>query len=361
MKIKNNAKLISQIESLIETNYLNMSLSDMFNEVAGNVDITSEKQISVIKKKFSLSDKAALISVYQNYWELDLDNEEDEEILNKYISPSIEECDINKYLSNPYYQKIKTAHIVEGDYELIIDHYQPYELFAYKDMSYEKDSFIELNSLSFFKEKFPFLALNHKGVTWMSVTPNEIETMEKAVNEATGKVVVYGLGIGYYPYMISLKEDVKEIAIIEKDEKIIELFKKHLLPLFEHKEKITIIKQDAFKYMQENHYFDYSFIDLWHNPVDGIELFLRAKKLENKGRYFYWLESSFYLLLRRCFISLLEEQLANVDESNYIKSKSPTDTIINTYYQKTKNLVITNENELQDLLSDNSLLNLLMK
>lgn len=361
MKIKNNPKLISEIESLMETNYLNMSLSDMFNEIVGNTELTSDKQIAVLKKKFNLSDKEALLSVYQNYWELDLDNEEDEEILNKYISPSIQESDINKYLNNPYYQKIKTAHIVDGDYELVIDHYQPYELFAYKDMSYEKGSYIELNSLSFFEEEFPFLALNHKGVTWMSVTPNEIETMEKAVNEAHGKVAVYGLGIGYYPYMISLKDEVKEITIIEKDEKIIELFKKHLLPLFEHKEKITIIKQDAFKYMQENHSFDYSFIDLWHNPVDGIELFLKAKKLENNGQYFYWLESSFYLLLRRCFISLLEEQLAHVDESNYSKSKSPTDTIINTYYHKTKNLVLTNEDELQDLLTNKSLLNLILK
>lgn len=358
MKIKNSQELITAIESLVETNNLNMSLSDMFFEIVGNTELVNEKQISLLKKKFNISDKEALLSAYQDYWELDLDNEEDEEIISKYISPSIEECDINKYLSNPYYQRIKSANIKDGNYELVVDHYEPYELFAYKDMNYEKSSYVELNSFSYFKEKFPFLALNHKGVTWMSITPNEIETMEKAVNEAKGNVVVYGLGIGYYPYMISLKEEVKQITIVEKDEKIIELFSKHLLPLFEHEEKITIIKQDAFKYMQESHSFDYSFIDLWHNPEDGIELFLKAKKLEKEGtKYFYWLESSFYLLLRRCFISLLEEQLAHVDESNYQKSRSVTDTIINAYYHKTKNLVLTSVDELQDLLSNESLLN----
>ena len=63
----------------------------------------------------------------------------------------------------------------------------------------------------------------------MSITPNEIETMEEAVKAATGKVIVYGLGLGYYPYMISLKDEVKEIVIVENDIKIINLFKLKLV------------------------------------------------------------------------------------------------------------------------------------
>ena len=358
MKIKDKST-IQFIESLIETNYLNMSLSDMFSEIVGARDITSKEEMNALKNKFNNNEIDILASKCFSYWGLDEDNEEDLDIFNSRILPSFSEINVNKYRNNPYYKSIKLAYVKEGDYSIEVDHFEPYEIFAYKDMSIN-ENYEEINSLSFFKEKFPFLSINYKGTTWMSVTPNEIETMEKAVNEATGKVIVYGLGLGYFPYMISLKDEVKEIVIVEIDKEIISLFKKHLLPQFEHKEKITIINKDAFIYMQESHSFDYSFIDLWHDPYDGIELYLKAKRLEKENqKYFYWLESSFYILLRRCFISFLEEQLSNAPESSYQKSKSITDKIINTFYQKTKNLVITNIEQLQDLLSDSSLINLL--
>ena len=107
--------------------------------------------------------------------------------------------------------------------------------------------------------------------------------------------------------------------------------------------------------------YDYHFVDLWHDPFDGIELYLKSKKLERKGqKYFYWLESSFFALLRRCFLSLIEEQLANAGEECYQKSKNITDKIINKYYKNTKNLVITNKKQLRDLLSDNYLLELIL-
>ena len=362
MKFKHNPTLDNYIDSLIETNYLNMSLSDMFSEIIGNRSITNKKEIETLKAKFKQSDINLLGNKYFEYWELDDENEEDNDIFNNIIIPSIKECDLNKYLDNPYYKRIKLDKICDGDYTLEMDHYEPYELFPYKDMGYEKDSFLELNSFSFFTERFDFLSINHKKVTWMSVTPNEIETMEKAVSDAKGKVIVYGLGLGYYPYMISLKDDVKDITIIENDKNVINLFNKYILPLFEHKEKIKVIECDAFDYMSNHDDFDYAFIDLWHDPYDGIELFLRSKKLEKPHKqYFYWLESSFYILLRRCFISFIEEQLANVESDNYHKSSSVTDDIINTFYSKTKNLVIESVSQLQDLLSDSSLLNLLIK
>ena len=357
MKIINNEQLIQYIESLIETNYLNMSLSDMFTEVIGNRNITNKKEMDVLKKKFNENSSLLLANKCFEYWELDDENEDDEEIFKTRILPSFKNIDINKYRNNPYYKNINIKNVRYGDYSLVNDHYSPYEIFAYQDMSVSSN-YEENNSLSFFEEEFSFPAINHKDVTWMSITPNEIETMEKAVNDASGKVVVYGLGLGYFPYMISLKEDVKEITIVELDQNIIDLFKKNILPQFKHQEKIKIINMDAFKYMQESHSFDYSFIDLWHDPLDGIELYLRCKKLEeSETKYFYWLESSFYILLRRCFISLIEEQLANTPESAYQKSKSVTDKIINKFYDKTKNLVLKDISQVQDLLSNSSLLN----
>ncbi len=360
MVIKNNKSLIDSIESLIETNNLNMSLSDMFSELVGNQGIANKKEAELITKRFNISEKDYLLNKYKEYFDIDFDDEDNSYIFDNFIDPSIQSSDINKYLNNPYYKNIKIENVKFKDYEIITDHYEEYELFPYLDIKVDKN-YVELNSFSFFNQKFPFIAINHKGVTWMSITPNEIETMEKAVKAAYGDVVVYGLGLGYYPYMISLKEIVNEIVIVEKDKDIIELFKKYILPQFKHKEKITIINADAFEYMQETRYFDCAFVDLWHDPLDGIELYLKTKKTEKEEtQYFYWLESSFYALLRRCFISLLEEQLSNAPESAYQKSKCFTDTIINTYYKKTKNLVLDDEQQLQDLLRDSNLLNMLI-
>ena len=361
MKFAKSQELENYLYELIDTNYLNMSMGDMFSEVVGNPSLTNKKEIELYKSKFHNDEVNFIGDKCFSYWELDDENEEDVSIFNEHILPSIELGDINKYLSNPYYQKIKIKDIKENDYSLVIDKYLPYELFALKDM--ESDSnYVEKNSISFFKDEFSFISLNYKDVTWMSITPNEIETMNEAVKSAKGKVIVYGLGLGYFPFMVSLKDEVKEIFIIENDINIINLFKKYLLPQFEHKDKITIIHEDAFKYMEEVDDFDYAFIDLWHDPNDGIELFLKAKRLEKENHhYFYWLESSFYLLLRRCFISLIEESLSNVKEENYQKSKSVTDSIINKFYYKTKNLVISSKEELRDLLSDNSLLHLMLK
>ena len=64
-----------------------------------------------------------------------------------------------------------------------------------------------------------------------------------------------------------------------------------------------------------------------------------------------------YALLRRCMIPLLEEQLNGLKEEDYKFARTYTDKVINTFYQKTKNLSIE---RLDDLLSDDSLLGLLL-
>ena len=359
MKIEKREELISYIQSLLEINEINMSISDMLNEVIGNRDLIDSKKIKILKEKFKSDDLSLIKNELFEYFDLE---EDDEDLFDEVLSPSVVNSDINKYLSNPYYQRIKVKDVKEGNYSLIADHYDAYELFPYKDMGYFPNSYLEKNSLSFFDKRFDFLSINHKNITWMSITPNEIETMESSINNAHGKVKVYGLGLGYYPYMISLKEDVKEILIVENDHSIIELFIKHILPLFEHKEKIKIVEDDAFTELKKDDDYNYHFIDLWHSPEDGIELFLRSKKLEQKNKtYSYWLESSFYIYLRRSFINLLEEQLQGLGESSYSKAKNINDKIINAFYHKTKNLVLKDVNQLQDLLSDKSLLDMMIK
>lgn len=136
------------------------------------------------------------------------------------------------------------------------------------------------------------------GRLWMSITPNEIETMKEAVERGFGKVLTFGLGLGYYAYMASQKNNVESITIIENNQDVIELFKSHVLPQFPNAHKIKIIKADAFEYVEKhmtNGKYDFVFADLWHDVSDGIEMYLKMKEYEKQNPdtvFTYWIEKS---------------------------------------------------------------------
>ena len=357
MKIVKSERIISLIKELENINEINISISELFLDVVGRVDVTSQSEMATLTKKFNLPENELYLSKLGDYLEIDWESDENKEMFESLIKPYINKADSKKYLNNPYYKTIKTNNVKDGKYELIIDRYQPYELFALKDLSF-KDNY-ETNSFGYFSEEFPFIALNEKGVTWMSITPNEIETMEKAIESAKENVIVFGLGLGYYPFMVSLKPEVKKITIIESDQHIIDLFKKHLLPQFPNKEKINIVKGDAFEHIKEVKNFDTAFVDLWHDPEDGIESYLKFKRGENEfGNCIvsYWIESSFIALLRRCMITLLVEQNNGFTAESYAKSEGIIDNLINRYYRNTKNLTLSSEDEILDLLKEKSLI-----
>lgn len=362
MKFNADKELMNYLEELENINELNLSISDLLFSLLGNKEIINKKEIDVLLSKTNYSSKELLLGKVIDYLDIDLSIEDNQEIFDNYIAGAISELDPKEYTSNPYYQNIKIEDIKDGDFELIYDHYQAYEIFPCLDMDKETN-YIEVNSMGYFKDEFPFIALNHKGVTWMSITPNEIETMKKAINTVKGEVLVFGLGLGYFTYMALLKSDVKKVMVIEKDKKIINLFKKHLLPQFPHNEKLEIVNDDALNYLDKQLNADYAFIDLWHDPTDGIELFIKFKKSEakqNRCKFLYWLESSFYLYLRRCFITLLLEAKSGYGDNHYKNIETVDDKIISDYYKATKNLVISTRSQLENLLLDESLLGLLL-
>ena len=158
--------------------------------------------------------------------------------------------------------------------------------------------------------------------------------------------------------MMAMKSEVKSITIVEKDPEIIGLFNTLIYPNFKNKEKIKIIKDDAINYTKKNNKYDYIFADLWHSPEDGLSLFIQLKRI-NKN-IDCWLEVSMYALLRRCMISLIEENTLGYGEENYKFSRTYTDKVINKYYQRTKNLTINNDEDLNKLLDNNNLLSVLI-
>ena len=168
----------------------------------------------------------------------------DRRLVREYLYPSVRILDTKKYTENPYYKNIKIENVKDGDWELRTECYPAYRGFIAGDMEIFSD-FKEIPPLGFFPEDFYFPAVLEGGNEWMTLTPVDLDTSEEAIAKARGRVVTYGLGLGYYAYMVSEKPDVDSITVIEKSPDVIALFKKHILPQFRHKDKVRIIESDS--------------------------------------------------------------------------------------------------------------------
>ncbi|MDR7080717.1 hypothetical protein J2Y03_005808 [Neobacillus niacini] len=226
-----------------------------------------------------------------------VDNDEDKDLFNQYIKKMIHQLDANDYYDNPYYKNIKIPTIKIGKSELKYEKYKPFEGFVCNDIIQTKEG-RQIPQIGFFDKEFIFPAVLENDRIWMTITPNEIETMKDAVDGAFGNVLTFGLGLGYYAYMVSEKENVESVTIVDMNEDVIQLFKKYVLPQFKNAHKIKIIKADAFEYAQKhmsNGKYDFVFTDLWHDVSDGIDMYLKMKKVEEQHPntvFSYWIEKS---------------------------------------------------------------------
>lgn len=231
---------------------------------------------------------------------LNLEEKEDYLLFNNYFRKMVKHLCVDDYLNNPYLKSIQIPTTKFMNWELKQDQYIPYEAFVY-------DDFLQIDGriipqIGFFSQTFIFPAVYENNRLWMSIIPNEINTMKDDIEKITGNVVVCGLGLGYFPYMISLKNNVNKILIVEKNKDVIDLFERIILPQFQYKEKITILNIDAFDYLNniDAEYNDV-YIDLWHDVSDGLPMYKKLKEIENKyrdKRFMYWIEKSIKVYIK---------------------------------------------------------------
>lgn len=211
--------------------------------------------------------------------------------------------DDNAYLKNIHFEEGCKI----GEFELTRDSYAKYEMFIY-DIPSNILNGVMIPKIGTFDHRYRFPCIREKEDTWMSVTPNEIFTMKKPIEEAKGHVLTLGLGMGYYTYMVSEKEEVEHVTVIEKEKAVVDLFNTYILPQFANKDKITVIHADAFEYMEklEDGVYDYCFADLWKNNGDSIPYF-KLKKICKKFKSMKmscWIEDAL-MAASVCLVSML--------------------------------------------------------
>jgi len=245
-----------------------------------------------------------------------------------YIRKGVARLDPAVYLRDPYTLAVSFPKQKMGKWELCHKSYAPYEPFAAGDPILTSD-FREIPRLGYFEEAFSFPAVLENGVEWMTVTPNEIETMKVPIQNSHGRVLTLGLGLGYFAFHAAQKENVERVTVVERDPDVIQLFRQFLLPQFPNKEKIEIIEADALALMAQKDvakHYDSIFADLWHDPSDGLPLYLQLRRIEKEKQLAsvdYWIEASLLSTLRGMVWDRLQDgssplKLTNVKESELL-------------------------------------------
>ena len=234
---------------------------------------------------------------------LDTVNDPDDKLLyRKYFIPMVRRLDPADFEDDSYFKTVSFEDRSVGNWSLTHLTCKAYEAFVRGDPDILPDGRI-LPKIGYFERDYRYPAVLEGGREWMTLLPNETITILPHVENAEGRVLSFGLGLGYFAYHAALKDDVSSVTVVERDESVIELFSGVILPQLPCKDKIRIIRADAFEYAEENYnknLYDFVFVDIWHDPSDGVELYLKMKEYEKlcpDCRYEYWIEDTLKLYI----------------------------------------------------------------
>lgn len=320
IKKVNQLKLIRQ-----QNNHVGWMLSDYLNNTP--CLITEELMMQADCNGF-LSQEMVYCAFLTSFCRFNGDTDEYIKQLERdYFCRAVKKLDKNIYAENAYYKNIHIPDGVKfGNWELKYEKYKPYEAFIYNDIILEPD-FKEIPCIGFFSEEFSYPMIMEHDREWMAIKPSEIETMNKPINLIEGNVVTFGLGLGYFVYMASLKNEIRNITVVECNREVIQFFKRFILPQFQHKEKIEIVSANAYEYTERQmpqRRFDYAFVNLWHDASDGLNLYLKMKKMEHFSshtKFLYWVEDTLISGFRWKMFDWVIENARSYDEISLWLSK----------------------------------------
>lgn len=287
----------ARFDRLISTVKRNFRVTRIYAEYLEKYpELITKEMVDTLTEDGETTREVAISALLSTSLGLEFENDEDRRLLVDYLTPSIRILDPQKYENNPYYKNIKLDNLIQGNWEIRWEEYKPYQGVICHDMII-KDDFTEIPPMGYFPDGFRFPAILENGNEWMTLTPVDLDTCEEAIEAAHGKVVTFGLGLGYYAYMASEKETVKTVTVVELSEEVIDLFKTYILPQFPNKEKIRIVKYDAFEYAEKvmpKEKFNIAFVDTWRDASDGAPMYKKMKKLEGLNpdtHFLYWVEN----------------------------------------------------------------------
>ena len=384
MKLANTKRINEKIREIAQTRQaLDMINAIVTNEIANSSlpqeaieptiaeAIEQRKQMDNNGKDYSV-EKIAMLLAIETLVRITIPV--DTKILDFYmncLAPESMVFDAEEFNNNPYIKNIDFHNKKQGNYELCYQNYQPYEFSIYDIPKHIDKIHIDIPRIGCFKEEFEYPGIRQidNERTWMSVTPNEVYTVQPAIDNAKGKVLTLGCGMGYFAYMASLKEEVESITIIELEQDVIDLFENSILPQFENKDKIKVIKADAIDFMKDinDGEYDYCFADIWIG-IDHIEPYFAVKEVcrhLRKTKVDYWMEDAFATLLTyNVWNEIIKSfsKINNLEVSNPNPDPSETDLRKEAFIHRLlKNVEINKPEDVDFYLTPKNIIKLINK
>lgn len=209
--------------------------------------------------------------------------------------------DHKAFRSDPYMKVLESLPARSGRFTLMPSGYAKGEIFAYDMPDFSED--IVVPKLGFFNRPVSFPTLYEGDKPWMSICPSEINSMEMPIRAARGRVLVLGLGLGYYAYSVAQNPLVESVTVVELCPDVVKLFREHISPCLDFKGKLKVITADAFDYLDSltGGEYDFCFADIWEGAVDGAVCY--QKLLPHTYRlasteFSYWIEDSILAYLK---------------------------------------------------------------
>lgn len=357
---KSDGKKVDSLFSVLDEN---IGIGELYNELLKEPSYIREEDVKAEREQTGASEEEAYFSLMMKQTDVNVSDSDMKRLVQYYRLNEVKHLNEEEYLSNPYYKRIRPQKDTAGKWSLEYNYYAPFEGFIYEDVKTEPEhGYREITSYGYFGKKVPYLILKEKNRVYMSITPHEINTMKEAVNKANGNVIVYGLGLGYFPYMISLKDEVKSVTIVEEDKNVIRIFEDMILPSFEHREKIHIVQNDAFEYAKERMEkgnFDFGFTDLWHDEQDGLEMYVRMKNinesLKKPVEMSYWIEESLLAIFRRLVLDMVSVEMDGGTDADFADKRTYFSLAENKLHSALKDHEFPSYDALHAFVSDENL------
>lgn len=321
----------------------------------------TELDIAMKNLILSMMDVNDYVTTILNYTERILTPQKEKElqkVLKKYNIPHDElKYDLKRLTENPYYKNIKLDSI---DTQTVRYEKATIKKRTLMSMNFHKSMgkyLFHYHPIGYFETDVDLPVLKEgDDKVWMSPAISEIESMRDGIKKGHGKCMTMGLGIGVLPYLWLLKDEVDSVTIVEFNQDVIDLFEKYIRPQFKTNKKLEIIHGNAFNYYTEEflNQFDYIYVDFWESTEDGLEFYtkLMEKKI-NFPNIDYWVEDSILYnvkyIVAPYLYTLYEGKsimdfICSIDTDSKELSKK-----VNRYF-KTRNDVITSEDELLDII-----------
>lgn len=236
--------------------------------------------------------------------------------IEKFNNINLKKENIEEFKNNPFIKNIKLENISDKNIEIKNDFFDKNQIFI--NNTYSINGISETANLGYFQEQVSFPVIYQNDMPWMSIVPSEINTMKEDIEKMHGNILVLGCGLGYIAYMLSLKNNVNKITIIDINSKIVNIFKKYILPQMPNN-KIEIKICDAIEFLRTNKtQYDFIYCDIWYNGIDGLPLYLKIKEIEQgykNTKFLYWIEDEIIEQIRiKIYQDVLNNQLTKNEE-----------------------------------------------